>query len=157
MTPARWWRTQSSLAERLFAVVLLLAPVAPAAFAQTTSSTSVSITPNTLTLLVDRYKSLSVVDSSGSPIEDAQWSVEPSIAELTVENGEVRVRGLRQGRAILTATTEYGSATAVVSILSETKLPPATIEWSLDPTPGYESLMTVQSVPTESGIAVYSI
>ena len=157
MTFARWWRTQSSSAKRLLAAVLLLAPVAPAVFAQTTASTSVAITPSRRTLLVDTYKGLSVVDSSGSPIADAQWSIEPNIAELSVENGEVSVRGLRQGRAILTATTEYGSATAVISILSETKLPPATIEWSLDPTPGYESLMTVQSVPTESGIAVYSI
>jgi hypothetical protein len=134
-----------------------LALVAPTAFAQNTPATSVSVTPSTLTLLVDRYKSLSVVDMSGTPIKDAQWSISPNIAELSVENGEVTVRGLHQGRAILTATAEYGSATAVVSILSETKLPPATVEWSVDPTPGYESLMTVQSVPTESGIAVYSI
>jgi hypothetical protein len=98
-----------------------------------------------------------MVDSSGFPIKDAEWSIRPPIANLRVENGEVTVQALRQGRAILTASSEQGSATAVISIISGEKFPPATVQWSLEPTAGYESLITVQSVLTENGVALYSI
>jgi hypothetical protein len=108
-------------------------------------------------MLVNDSDSLSVVNPSGSPIEVAEWSVSPLIAELTVEKAKVTVHAIRPGRAIITASTEYGSATAAISILSSTEFPPATIHWSLEPTPGYESLMTVQSVPTSYGVDLYSI
>ena len=98
-----------------------------------------------------------MVDSSGSPIKNAEWSISEPVANLGVENGAVSVQALRQGRAIITASTEHGSATAVISIVSGTKFPPATVQWSLQPTPGYESLMTVQSVPTEHRVDFYSI
>jgi PQQ-like domain len=118
---------------------------------------AVTVTPSSLAMLVDHSANLSVVDSSGSPIRDAQWSIRPSIADLAVDDGEVTVRALREGRAILTATTQYGSATATISILPGTKFLPATVQWSLEPTPGHESLMTVQSAPTENRVVFYSI
>jgi hypothetical protein len=118
---------------------------------------AVTVTPSSLAMLVDRSENLSAVDSSGSPIKDAQWSIRPSIADLAVENGEVTVRALREGRAILTASTEYGSATATISVLPGTKFLPATVQWSLEPTPGHESFITVQSAPTENRVVFYSI
>src|SRR5271154_136713 len=153
-------RYLSSAANALFAkcalATLLLAYATPAT-GQTPIAPSVAITPSMLTMLVNNSEDLSVVDQSGSPINDAQWSIRPPIAELSVENGEVTVHALRQGRAILTASTEYGSASATISILAETKLPPGTIQWSLEPMPGYESLMTVQGVPTGNSVVLYSI
>jgi hypothetical protein len=118
---------------------------------------AVTVTPSSVTMLVNDVKTLSAVDASGSPIKDAEWSISPAIASLGVASGEVTVQAQRQGRAILTANTEHGSATAVISIVAGTKFPPATIEWSLDPTAGYESLLTVQSMPTEYSVALYSI
>ena len=139
-------------------VALFFGPlVSTTGAAQVPVATAVTVTPTSVTMLVNDSRNLSVVDSSGSPIKNAEWSISEPVANLGVENGAVSVQALRQGRAIITASTEHGSATAVISIVSGTKFPPATVQWSLQPTPGYESLMTVQSVPTEHRVDFYSI
>jgi hypothetical protein len=157
------FRTYQASGARVFFVACALATLflsrALSAFGmgQASVPSVVTITPSSLAMLVNHSQNLSVVDSSGSRIKDAEWSIRPSIANLTIEDGEVTVQGVREGRAIITASTEYGSATATISILPGTKVPPATILWSLEPTPGHESLITVQSAPTENPVVFYSI
>jgi hypothetical protein len=124
---------------------------------QAQASSQVVVTPSSLAMLVNESKNLSVVDASGSPIKNAEWTIRPAIANISVENGAVTVQALRPGRAIITTSSEQGWATAVISIISGEKFPPATVQWSLEPTAGYESLITVQSVPTDNGVALYSI
>jgi hypothetical protein len=148
---------RSFLAAPVLVALFFAAVLATSVVAQAFVAAAVTVTPTSVTMLVNDLKSLSAVDSSGSPNKDAEWSISPPIASLGVEGGDVTVRALRQGRAILTANTEHGSATAVISIISGEKFPPATVQWSLEPTAGYESLITVHSVPTENGVALYSI
>src|SRR5260370_7310181 len=120
------------------------------------TSSAVAITPSALSMLVNDSESLSVVDSTGLPIKDAEWSISPSIANLTVENGEATVHSLRQGRAIITASTEHGPASAAISILSGSKFPPTTVQWSLEPPTASEPLMTLQIDTTEDPVPLHS-
>jgi hypothetical protein len=103
-------------------------------------------------MLVTESASFSIVDSSGSPIRETEWTIRPPIADLTVEHGEVTVRALREGRAMLTGSTEYGAATATISIIPGSRFSAGTVRWTLEPTPDHESLITVQSVPSASGL-----
>ena len=108
-------------------------------------------------MLVTESASFSIVDSSGSPIRETEWTIRPPIADLTVEHGEVTVRALREGRAMLTGSTEYGAATATISIIPGSRFSAGTVRWTLEPTPDHESLITVQSVPSASGLVFYSV
>ena len=65
--------------------------------------------------------------------------------------------GKQVGHAVLTAVANNQSAIAEVSIVSGTKLPPATVRWCLQPMPGFQTLLLIQAVPTQAGPDLYSI
>jgi len=92
-----------------------------------------------LVLLVGEDYALSAVDATGRPVSGAEWALSTPIADFHVENGEAHLDALSAGRATLTATFDGQSASATISILSGSALPPATVRWSLEPTPGYET------------------
>jgi hypothetical protein len=94
---------------------------------QTSTSSAVTITPSSASMLVTESASFSIVDSSGSPIRETEWTIRHPIADLTVEHGEVTVRALREGRAMLTGSTEYGAATATISIIPGSRFSAGTV------------------------------
>jgi len=123
----------------LLSLLLIILLGAKIASAQSASSSSLIVTPSTLVLLVGEDYALSAVDATGRPVSGAEWALSTPIADFHVENGEAHLDALSAGRATLTATFDGQSASATISILSGSALPPATVRWSLEPTPGYET------------------
>jgi outer membrane protein assembly factor BamB len=150
------WRATSAIAVFLV-LVLLLSANRVFAGPQSGSTPGLLVTPSTVVLLVGENTSLSAVDETGRPASNVQWSISPSIADLHEENGDVLLEGKQSGRAVLTAAANNRTATAVVSVVSGNKLPPATVRWSLQPMPGFQTLLVMQAVPTEGGPSFYSI
>lgn len=150
------WRAIFAIAVSLVTVLLLSANRVFAG-PQSGGAPGLLVTPSTLVLLVGENTSLSAVDETGRPVSNVHWSINPSIADLHEENGDVLVEGKQAGRAVLTATANKQTATAVVSVVSGNKLPPATVRWSLQPMPGFQTLLVMQAVPTGGGPAFYSI
>src|SRR6267378_2132178 len=106
------------------------------------------VTPSAATLLVGEPAAFSAVDDSGRPLTDVQWSLDPPLAELHVENGEIMLVPKQSGHYVPTAT---------IAIVADAKLPAGTVRWSLQPLPGYETLFVRQSVPGPSEVAFYSV
>lgn len=124
---------------------------------QSGGAANLVVTPSTAVLLVGDYFPLSAVDETGRPLSNVQWSIDPSIADLREEDGEVLVQGKQAGRAVLTAAVNNQIATAAISVVSGSALPPGTVRWSLQPMPGFQTLLVMQAVPTGGGPAFYSI
>jgi len=150
------WRATSAIAVSLVFILLLCANRVFAG-PQSEGTPGLLVTPSTVVLLVGENTSLSAVDETGRPASNVQWSISPSIADLHEENGDVLLEGKQSGRAVLTAAANNRTATAVVSVVSGNKLPPATVRWSLQPMPGFQTLLVMQAVPTGGGPAFYSI
>jgi hypothetical protein len=128
------------------------------ATAQSDSAPGLIVTPTTVTLLIDDTASLSAIDSSGRPVQAARWSISAPVAELRTEDGKVLLQGSHPGRAILTATEGNFSAAATVTIVAGTRLPAGTLRWSVEPTPGFETLLVQQAAPAAaSQVDFYSI
>jgi outer membrane protein assembly factor BamB len=115
------------------------------------------ITPSTVVLLVGGTTSLSAVDETGRSVSNVDWSISPSIAELNEEHGNLLLEGQQSGHAVLTAVANNQTATAVVSVVSGDKLPPATVRWSLQPMPGFQTLLVMRAFPADGGPAFYSV
>ncbi len=114
---------------------------------------SLIVTPSAAVILVGESASFSVVDETGHPISDVQWSIDPlSAANLRAENGEVVVEGKDAGRAVLTASANNMTATAKISVVTGGKLPSGTVHWSLQPMAGFETLAVMQAVPGPSAV-----
>jgi outer membrane protein assembly factor BamB len=113
------------------------------AFAQNHSQDApeLIVTPSTLTLLVGDPAFLSANDATGRPVKADEWSISAPIADLQIANGDLIVEPKHKGRAVLTARFGNLSATAVITVLEAEKLPAGSVEWSIDPTPGFEALL----------------
>ncbi len=150
------WHVMSASLACLVVACLLLANLA---FSQTQPSAvpALLITPSATTLPIGNTSTLSAVDETGKRIANVRWSLSSQIAILQEENGEVFVQGRQAGRATLTAIANGRSATAVVTVVAGEKLAPASPLWSLQPIPGFETLLVVPAVPGEDGPVFYSV
>ena len=137
--------------------VLLFSANAATPRSPSQATSGLLITPSTVVLLVGDESSLSAVDETGRPVSNVHWSINPPIADLQEENGEIVLEGKEAGRAVLSATANNQSATAVVSVVSGDKLPAGTVRWSVQPMPGFQTLLVMPAVPTDRGPAFYSI
>jgi outer membrane protein assembly factor BamB len=137
--------------------VLLLSADRVFSAPQSGAAPGLLVTPSAVVLLVGENTSLSVVDEAGRPVSNVRWSIKPSIADLHEENGEVLLEGKQPGQAELTAAANNQTASALISIVSGNRLPPGTVRWSLQPLPGFETLLVMPAVPTSGGPAFYSI
>jgi outer membrane protein assembly factor BamB len=155
MRPSAW----CAIFAIAFVLVTFLLFSANRVFAGTQSggAPGLLITPSTVVLLVGGTASLSAVDETGRSVSNVDWSISPSIAELNEEHGNLLLEGQQSGHAVLTAVANNQTATAVVSVVSGDKLPPATVRWSLQPMPGFQTLLVMQAFPTDGGPAFYSI
>ena len=145
------------LASFITLFLAILACIPPFAVGQSSDSSPPAVTPSAFTTIVGESATFTVVDSSGRPVSDAQWSVDPPLAELTVENGEAVLTPNQAGRAIVTANFGNQSASASLLILSGPSLPQGTVRWSVLPTPGYETLFAGQTEPSDSEMVFYSV
>jgi hypothetical protein len=116
-------------------VAFLLSANGALASPQLGAAPGLLITPSTVVLLAGEDTMFSAVDESGRPAANVHWSITPSIAELNDENGTLLLQPKQVGHAIITAVANNQSAIAEISIVSGTKLPPATVRWSLQPMP----------------------
>jgi hypothetical protein len=129
----------------IFFIIITLFAAPTSTRAQSSDLPQLLITPSSLTLLVGEDSALSAVDSTGRPALDVRWSLSEPIADLHPEDAEIQLKATTAGRAILTAARDGLSATAVVTVLSGDELPPGTVRWSLDPTPGFATLHVQQT------------
>ena len=151
-------RRRGLCATLIFFVIITLFVDPTSARAQSSDLPQLLITPSALTLLVGEDSALSAVDSSGRPALDVRWSLSEPIADLHAEDAEIQLKATTAGRAILTATRDGLSATAVMTVLSGDKLPSGTVRWSLDPTPGFATLRVQQTrAGPVSSVDLYSI
>jgi hypothetical protein len=134
------WHATSAIAVSL-ALALLLSANPVSAGPQSGGKSGLLVTPSTVVLLVGENTSLSAIDETGRPASNVQWSISPSIADLHEENGDILLEGKQSGRAVLTAAVNNRTATAVVSVVSGNKLPPATVRWSLQPMPVFRRFL----------------
>jgi outer membrane protein assembly factor BamB len=146
-----------SAAAAYFVVPCLLLAFSAFSQAQPGSVPALVITPSTATLPISNTATLSAVDETGKRIANVRWSLSSQIATLQEENGEVFVQGRQAGRATLTAIANGRSATAVVTVVAGEKLVPASLLWSLQPIPGFETLLVVPAIPGEDGPVFYSV
>jgi outer membrane protein assembly factor BamB len=155
---ARFPRRRGLYATFIFFIIITLFADPTSTRAQSSDLPQLLITPSTLTLLVGEDAALSAVDSTGRPSLDVRWSLSEPIADLHPEDAEIQLKATTAGRAILTATRDGLSATAVVTVLAGDKPPSGTVRWSLDPTPGFATLHLQQTgaVP-DSSVGFYSI
>jgi outer membrane protein assembly factor BamB len=117
-----------------------------------------AVTPSTLTVLASEPASLCVIDQSGTPVQTAEWSIAPPIAELQVENGKLELLPKEPGRATVTATVGDSFATASITILPEQTYAPGTVLWSVSPIPGFETLDAIPAmIGSPSDVTYYSI
>jgi hypothetical protein len=138
-------------------VAFLLSANSASAKPQSGAAPGLLITPSTVVLLAGEDTMFSAVDESGRPASNVHWSITPSIADLNDENGTLLLQAKQAGHAVITAVANNQSAIAEVSIVSGTKLPAGTVRWSLQPMPGFQTLLLIQAVPTGAGPVFYSI
>jgi hypothetical protein len=160
---ATWWRQENFQHKRRwlflaeFLLVLLRAAAVPAV-AQTSLPPFLAVTPSSQTITLAHSVSFSVVDQKGLPLKDAQWSISPGIAELLFEDGRLEILPKGSGRATLTATVGGRSATATLTVLSASESTVATVDWSVLPIFGFETLLSLPAMPSpDSDVAYYSI
>ena len=118
---------------------------------------TLQVTPSSVTLLVNEASTCTAVDQDGRALKAVEWSIRPQIAELKEVDGEVTIIGKQAGRAVLTARGNDQFATAAVTIAAGEKLPVGTVRWTVEPLPGYETLMVVQAVPSQAAPTFYSV
>jgi outer membrane protein assembly factor BamB len=61
------------------------------------------------------------------------------------------------GRAVLQATANNQSATAMITVVEGEKLPPGTVRWSLQPMRNFATLLVIQAVPRDEAPSFYSV
>lgn len=115
------------------------------------------MTPSAIVLAPGDSSQLSAIDGTGKPVSNVQWSLSEPIASVQQEDGQVFVQGRGAGKGTLTATANGHSASATVTVSADSRLAPGTVHWSLEPMPGFQTLLVVQAVPTDDAPAFYSI
>jgi hypothetical protein len=129
----------------LFVIVVSLLAQAIVAGCLVAQTGILRITPSTLVVGLDESGQLNVVDDSGRPVEGAVWSLDNAIADLVPMGDSVEIQANHTGRAILTASVGAASTSSVISIVERSKITQTTVLWSVDPWPGYESLLARQT------------
>jgi hypothetical protein len=138
-------------ASTLACIWLLFACHSASAARAQSASGFLRITPSSVIISTDESPTFDVVDESGRPVADASWSLSEPIAEIVPDNPYVKIQPRNKGRAILTATADGLSATAVISIVDLQDIKSGTIHWAVNPWPGYESLFVRQTEKSENG------
>lgn len=143
----------------LILLVFFFSIVVTPSAAQSPLPPFLAVTPSTLTVLAGEPATFAVVDESGTPLANVQWSIAPPIAEVHVENGKLGFLTREPGRAVVTATVGDNSATASLTVLPSQSFSQGTVRWSVLPIPGFQTLEALPGEPgsSDAGVAYYSI
>ena len=97
------------------------------------AATSLTISPEKMTLMVGWGQKVSVTDDLGRVVSAGTWDISnPAIAELVIDSDAPEIHAAAAGTATLTFAKAGLSATAQVTILPEAAtLPPGTTLWEL--------------------------
>jgi len=145
--------TRRSVFIRILCLIAALGFATSRAYAQ---QPQLTITPSDVVLAAGDFAELNAVDQSGHPVADVQWSISAPIAELHSENGGVQLQARHAGRATLIAAAGSFSTSTLITVLADSRLPPATVGWWLLPTPGYE-VMEVRQADPQGNVGLYVI
>jgi Big-like domain-containing protein len=105
---------QAILVVLLLALLFASSPFPSVSAAQSPDASYFAVTPSAATIFLSEEASFSAIDSSGRPLSNVQWSVDPPLADVRVENGEGTITAKQSGRVTITATA--GSKTASASL-----------------------------------------
>lgn len=109
--------------------------------ASRSSTQTVYISPDEVSLSVGDLRQLKLVDSQGNEITDATWSVDnTSVADITYPPNtptdtptSPSLEGLGPGETTITAVSSLGSAQALARVFPSGPLPAGTTAWSVYP------------------------
>lgn len=118
---------------------------------------SLRITPVGVNMLVGDIKAFSAVDELGHQRSDATWTIDnASLASITDESSPA-LTALSAGTVTLTASVEGVSVQTQVNISGLAVFPNGTVLWAAAPVSGFTPTGIVQTVPSASGPATYSV
>ena len=97
--------------------------------------TSLEFSPQKMTISVGEIREIRVIDQRGRRVTGGTLAVDqPLVAQVTVEDGVIRVSGMAGGQATLTLTRDGLSAEAMVTVLSSGgAIPEGTVLWESAP------------------------
>jgi hypothetical protein len=97
--------------------------------------TSLQFSPQKMTISVGEIREIRVIDQRGRRVTGGTLAVDqPLVAQVTVEDGVIRVSGIAGGQATLTLTRDGLSAEAMVTVLaSGGAIPEGTVLWESAP------------------------
>jgi hypothetical protein len=97
--------------------------------------TTMTLTPDTRTMVVDEVQTLSLRDEFGGAVA-AEWtSSDPTVATLS-DSDPPLVTALAPGSAVVSATRDGMTAASIITVDPGPTLAPGTIRWNISPTPG---------------------
>lgn len=111
-------------------------------------STTVTLVPNQLSMLVGGTNTIQALDSNGQPVTGLTWaSSNTSVVTLSTDDPPV-LTAVAAGQSTITA----GSGSANVTVYAGVSLPVGTVIWS-NPGDGSGVYSIVPAVPSSSGVA----
>ncbi len=123
---------------------------------RTGAASSLAISPARLALVQDEAVALHVRDDFGNSPTGVTWTVsDPTVAEVLTDT-DTRVHALAPGTATITATVGSLSASANVTVLTETVLTAGTTRWSVPSvsSSGWDQIVFAHHVG-DSGLDLY--
>lgn len=117
------------------------------------SPNDLSLSPILVNMLVGETQHFSLFDYAGHKLtSQADWSVsDPSIAELTVVNGEPALPSKQTGTVTVRATVDARSSEATVHVITPEEMRPGTVRWQAPTRPGSKTIQVVPAVPSGGG------
>jgi len=127
-------------------------PSNPIFFHLIAPTTSLTLTPSTVAMLVGGTRTLMLKDQNSEAVTGATWTVDNNTAVITLSTDDPPVlTAQNSGTAIVTVSTAGMSAQSTVNVYAATAgggFPPGTSLWSVAPASGFLPLEIHQAVPT---------
>jgi len=99
------------------------------------SASRITLTPNTLTMVVSQQATLSLLDDFGAPVTGASWSSSsPTIVSLSGANPPV-LSAIATGQALVTATKNGLTSQTLITVASGTSVAAGTTRWLVPSSP----------------------
>jgi hypothetical protein len=116
------------------------------------TSPSVNINPNVVSMVVGETRSLQALDDTGNVLAGLTWaSTDLTVATLSTDDPPI-ITALAPGHVTITA----GNASADLTVYPGPTLPLGTVQWSI-PGDGSGVAQILPAVPSDSGVDVFAL
>jgi hypothetical protein len=116
------------------------------------TSPSVNINPNVVSMVVGETRSLQALDDGGNVLTGLTWaSTDLTVATLSTDDPPI-ITALAPGHVTITA----GNASADLTVYPGPTLPLGTVQWSI-PGDGSRVWQILPAVPSDSGVDVFAL